>query len=205
LIQSTHPPSLSKFTPFCFVGFSSSEDILLFTTRPVPIPWANLSHHRVQKFAITTITDGKPINRSRKPIHPDSDPVPVFPATCSCFTTGKDAKKLITCVILVWKNVSSIDFLPVHILQVSFRHCRPHAASQITRRKDKYSTNLHNPKSYTCQSFERDPPNRVTFWQVSFGMLWTVSQVYLTGFTTYAPVKAPVKLTNWTIFAPWKS
>ena len=33
--------------------------------------------------------------------------------------------KLITCVIVVWKNVSPIDFLPVHILQVSFRDCRP--------------------------------------------------------------------------------
>jgi len=114
-----------------FCVFSSSEDILLFTTRPVPIPWANLSHHRVQKFAITTITDGKPINRWGKAIHP------VFPSTCSCFTTGKDAKKLITCVIVVWKNVSPIDFLPVHILQVSFGHCRPLAASQVTRRKDR--------------------------------------------------------------------
>ena len=28
-----HPPSLSKFTPFCFGGFSSYEDILYFTTR----------------------------------------------------------------------------------------------------------------------------------------------------------------------------
>jgi len=91
-----------------FGRFSSSEDNLLFTTRPVPTPWANLSHHRVQKFAVTNITDGKPINRCGKPIHP------VFPSTCSCFTTGKDAEKLITCVIMVWKNasVSPIDFLP---------------------------------------------------------------------------------------------
>jgi len=28
-----HPPSPSKFTPFCFGGFSSYEDILCFTTR----------------------------------------------------------------------------------------------------------------------------------------------------------------------------
>ena len=29
----SHPPSPSKFTPFCFGGFSSYEDILYFTTR----------------------------------------------------------------------------------------------------------------------------------------------------------------------------
>ena len=29
----THPPSPSKFTPFCFGGFSSYEDILYCTTR----------------------------------------------------------------------------------------------------------------------------------------------------------------------------
>jgi len=55
---------------------------------------------------------------------------------CSCLTTGKDEKKLITCVIVVWKKHSPIDFLPVHILQVSFGQCRPLAASQLTRRKD---------------------------------------------------------------------
>ena len=93
-----------------------------------PIPWANLSHHRVQQFAITTITDRKPINRWGKPIHP------VLPSTCSCFATAKEAKKLITCIIVVWKNVSPIDFLPGHVLQVSFGQCRPLAASQITRR-----------------------------------------------------------------------
>jgi len=32
-------------------------DILYFTTRTVPIPCANLSHHRVQKFAITIMTE----------------------------------------------------------------------------------------------------------------------------------------------------
>ena len=34
------------------------------------------------------------------------------------------------------KEWSPIDFLPVHILQVSFGHCRPLAASQVNRRKD---------------------------------------------------------------------
>jgi len=34
------------------------------------------------------------------------------------------------------KECAPIDFLPVHILQVSFGHFRPLAASQITRRKD---------------------------------------------------------------------
>ena len=103
-----HPPiaSLSKFTPFCFEGFSSYEDILYFTTRCRPIPWANLSHHRVEKFAITTITDGKPINRWRKPIQS------VFPSTCSCFTTGKDTKNLITCVMVVWRNCGQSIFSP---------------------------------------------------------------------------------------------
>ena len=38
-------------------------------------------------------------------------------------------------------------------------------------------------------------------WQVSFGMLWTVSQVSLTGFPTYWQLKAPVKMTNSTICA----
>jgi len=76
----------------------------------------------------------------------------------------------------------------------------------------KYSTNLHNPRSYTCPSFDVSLTpqkhavlwgswNRVTFWQVSFGMLWTVLQVSLAGFATYWLVKAPVKLTNSTIFA----
>jgi len=37
-------------------GCSSSGNILHFTTRPVPVPCANLSHHRVQKFAIATTT-----------------------------------------------------------------------------------------------------------------------------------------------------
>jgi len=34
------------------------------------------------------------------------------------------------------KELWPIDFLPVHILQVSFGHSRPLAASQVTRRKD---------------------------------------------------------------------
>jgi len=34
------------------------------------------------------------------------------------------------------KEWSPIDFLSVHILQVSFGHCRPLSASQVTRRKD---------------------------------------------------------------------
>ena len=134
----------------------------------------------------------------------------MFLSTCSCFTTGKDAKKL---VIVVWKNVSPIDFLPVHILQVSFRHCRPLAASRFARSKDMQVLHkcaqpymIHMP-IFWCLV---DPPktcscvfssNRVTFWHVSFGMLRTVSQVSLTGFTTYRLVKAPVKLTNSTIFA----
>jgi len=36
-------------------------------------------------------------------------------------------------------------------------------------------------------------------------MLWTVSQASVTDFTTYLPVKAPVKLTNLTICPWWKS
>jgi len=32
--------------------------------------------------------------------------------------------------------MSPSDFLPIHLLQVSFGHCRPLAASQVTRRKD---------------------------------------------------------------------
>jgi len=35
-----------------------------------------------------------------------------------------------------WKNMSSSDFHPVSFLQVSFGHCRPFAASQVTPRKD---------------------------------------------------------------------
>jgi len=113
---------------FWRVSFVRRHSLLYYSVWP--IPWANLNHHRVQKFAITTITDGTPKNIWGKRIHP------VFPSTGSCFTTGKDTKKLIMCVIVVWKNVSQIDFLPVHILQVSFGHCRPLAASQVNRRKD---------------------------------------------------------------------
>jgi len=36
-------------------------------------------------------------------------------------------------------------------------------------------------------------------------MLWTVSQASLTNFTTYLPMKAPVKLTSLTICARLKS
>jgi len=125
-----HSPNPSKFTPFCFGGFSSYEafsTLLLGMTYSVSKSESSLisevrnyDHHR---WEIDRYKSGKPIH-------------PVFPSTCSCFTNGKDAKKLMTCVIVVWKNVSPIDLLPVHILQVSFGHCRPLAASQVTRRKD---------------------------------------------------------------------
>ena len=105
-----------------------------------PIPRANLSHYRVQKFAITTITDEKPINRWGKPIHS------VFPPTCSCFTTGKDAKKLITCIIVVSKNASPIDCLSVHIFAGLFRALQaPCGVESKSGKTWKYSTNLHNP------------------------------------------------------------
>ena len=61
---------------------------------------------------------------------------PCVPFDVFLFYHWERSKKLITCVIVVWKNVSPIDFLPVHILQVSFGHCRPLAVSQVTRRKD---------------------------------------------------------------------
>jgi len=59
-LRSRHICSSSKplhIYTLLFGGFRSTEDILHFSTRPVPIPCANLSHHRAQKFAITTITD----------------------------------------------------------------------------------------------------------------------------------------------------
>jgi len=54
------------------------------------------------------------------------------------------------------KEWSPIDFLPVHILQVSFGDCRPLAALQLTRGKDMevLHKNVHNPGSYTGPSFD---------------------------------------------------
>ena len=63
LLSSSKP--LQIYT-LLFGGFSSSEYILHFTTRSVPIPCANLNHHRVQKFAITTITDVGPNKHIRE-------------------------------------------------------------------------------------------------------------------------------------------
>jgi len=134
--------------------------------------------------------------------------------TCSCFTTGKDARKLITCVIVVWKNVSPIDFLHVHILHVSFGHCRPLAASQVTCRKDtevlhKFTTLDHThahllmscwpPKNMqfcrfhqTVSPFDRSLLGccgqfRRSLWRVLLHIDW------------YWLVRAPVRLTNSTI------
>ena len=81
-----------KLPPYVLEGLVRTKHSLLYYS-VWPIPPANLSHHRVQKFAITTITDGNPINRWGKPIHP------VFPSTCSCFTTRKDRKS--------WSRASS--------------------------------------------------------------------------------------------------
>jgi len=43
---------------------------------------------------------------------------------------------LITCVLGCLKDHAQCDFHPVHLLQVSFGHSMPLAASQATRRKD---------------------------------------------------------------------
>jgi len=119
-----------------------------------------------------------------------------------------------TCVLVGLKDVQRFS---VHVLLVSFGHCRPLAASQVTGRKDmEVPPNLHNTRSHSCASFGvslthqkhevlQGRSNCVAYWQVSFGILWTVLQASLTDFTTYLPVKAPVKLTNLTICARWKS
>jgi len=121
---------------------------------------------------------------------------------------------LSTCVLVGLKDVQRFS---VHLLLVSFRHCRPLVASQVTGRKDmevphKFKQPLNTFLCIFCVSLTHQKhavlqgrSNCVACWQVSFGVLWTVSQASLTDFTTYLPVKAPVKLTNSTICARWKS
>jgi len=78
-----HPPSPSKFTPFSFGGFSSYEDILYFTTR------CDLFREQIWviiEFRSSQLRTSQMGNKWKKPIHP------VILSTCSCFTTGKDAK-----------------------------------------------------------------------------------------------------------------
>ena len=125
-----HPPSSSKFTPFCCGGFSSYEDILYFTTR------CGLFREQIWVIIEFRSSQLRPSQMGNQYTDEWNQytlcslrRVPVWPPR-------KDAKKLITCVIVVWKNVLPFDFLPVHILQVSFGHCRPLAASQVNRRKD---------------------------------------------------------------------
>jgi len=56
------PPNLHPFVLEGLVRTKTFFTLLIGVAYSVGIG-ANLSHHRVQKFAITTITDGKPINR----------------------------------------------------------------------------------------------------------------------------------------------
>jgi len=123
-----------------------------------------------------------------------------------------------TCVLVGLKDVQRFS---LHLLLVSFGHYRHLAASQVLLlwlegKTWKNPTNLHNPRSHSCACFGvslthqkhavlQGRSNCVAYWQVSFGMLWTVSQASLTDFTTYLPVKVPVKLTNLTICSRWKS
>ena len=119
-----------------------------------------------------------------------------------------------TCVLVGLKDVQRCL---VHLLLVSSGQCRPLAASQVTGRKDmEVSHKFTQPYITFLRIFWclLDPPKTCSFagliklccmLTVSFGVLWTVSQTSLTDSTTYLPVKAPVKLTNLTIFAQWKS
>ena len=139
--------------------------------------------------------------------------ITVFAAMWCCLPQQKVRKidhVRSTCVLVGLKDVQRFS---VHLLLVSFGHCRPLAASQVAGRKD-----MEVPHKFTQPYiiFLRifwcllDPPkhavlqgrsNCVTCWLVSFGVPWTVLQASLTDSTTYLPVKAPVKLTNWTICA----
>jgi len=106
----------------------------------------------------------------------------------------------------------------VHLLQVSFGHCRPLAASQVIWKERPGSTPqiciivddtlphlLVSPWNPKNMQFCKVDHNCVACWQVSFGILWTVSQVFLTDFTTFSLATAPVKLANLTFWARRKS
>jgi len=134
-----HPPSPSKFTPFCFGGFSSYEDILHFTTRCglfreqiwviIESEVRNYDHHRWE------------INKQMKETNTPRVPFDKF-------------------LIYHWERCGKVDHVRHRgfericrqsILSPSifcrslsalrsfagvFRHCRPLAASQVIRNKD---------------------------------------------------------------------
>ena len=166
-LRSPHPPSHSKFTPFCL------EDLVQYMS-PVRIPGLFCVRGMFKIFV------------------------------------GKNCR---ICQ-LYW---CFHHFLPVHILQVSFRQYRPLAASQVTRRKDREVLHkfaqpwiIHMP-IFWCLV---DPPETCSFvglikpFHLLTGLFWDAVDSFagfFDGFTTYAPVKVPVKLTNWTIVARWKS
>jgi len=115
---------------FLFGGFSSSEDILHFTTRPVPIPFANLSHHQVQKFAITTITDvgtNKQMRETNTPCVPFDVFLSYHQERCEKVDHVRHRG--------FERMFRQASFSP-SVFCRRLRHCRPLAVSQITRRKD---------------------------------------------------------------------
>ena len=115
---------------FLFGGFSSSEDILHFTTRPVPIPFANLSHHRVQKFAITTITDvgtNKQMRETNTPCVPFDVFLSYHQERCEKVDHVRHRG--------FERMFRQASFSP-SVFCRRLRHCRPLAVSQVTRRKD---------------------------------------------------------------------
>ena len=60
----------------------------------------------------------------------------VFPASCFFFTTGQGAENFITCVLMGLKDHAPKHFPPFNLLQVSFWHSKPLAATQASPRKD---------------------------------------------------------------------
>jgi len=126
----------------------------------------------------------------------------VFPASCFCLTTGQGAENFITCVLVGFKDHALKRFSSRPSFAGLFR------ALQSSRRRKhlldntrKCSTNLTNPRSHSCASRHVlvFPPNTDSLFLLLkpchlvtdlFWMLWTVSQVSLTYFTTHSPVKA---------------
>jgi len=83
-----------------------------------------------------------------------------------CFTTAKGAEidhLQSTCVLMGLKDVQRFS---LHLLLVSFGHCRLLEATQVSERKDKEVTHkFTHPRSHSCASFgvSLDSPKTCSF------------------------------------------
>ena len=162
-VFKVHPPSPSKFTPFCSGGLVRPRTfcILLLGRFLFRVQIWVIIEFRSSQLRPSQMWEHKQIREPNTPCVP-------FDVFLFKFYHGKGAKNFRTwswsrASSWVWKNVSPSDFLHVHLLQVSFSTAGP-------LRRRKYSPFPEDETRNGHQNTKRNP----VWWKLKSLFKWAV-------------------------------